>query len=71
VGEIEEAAACLYVLISHPDWEESAIVKALRDDLIAQYGRQRLSAALAALFVDSPDHRIPPAFAERIAPYAL
>jgi hypothetical protein len=71
VGEIEEAAACLYVLTSHPDWEQSAVVAALRDDLVAQYGRQRLSAALAALFVDSPDHRIPAAIAERIAPHAL
>lgn len=71
VGEIEEAAACLYLLTSHPDWENAVIVRSLRDDLIAQYGRQRLSAALAALFVDSPDHRIPAAIAERIAPHAL
>jgi len=71
VGEIEEAAACLYVLTQHPDWEDSAIVRALRDDLIAQYGRPRLSAALAALFTDSPDHLIPEAIAARIAPHAL
>jgi hypothetical protein len=71
VGEIEEAAACLYVLTQHPDWEATAIVRALRDDLIAQYGRPRLSAALAALFTDSPDHLIPEAIATKVAPHAL
>jgi hypothetical protein len=71
VGEIEEAAACLYALTSHPDWEQSTIVRALRDDLVTQYGRPRLSAALAALFTDSAEHLIPQAVAERIAPHAL
>lgn len=71
VGEIEEAAACLYILTTHPDWEDAAIVRALRDDLIAQYGRPRLSAALNDLFIDGPDHHIPQAIAERIAPHAL
>lgn len=71
VGEIEEAAACLYVLSQHPDWEHAAIVATLRDDLLAQYGRARLSAALAALFADSADHLIPPSIAESIAPHAV
>ena len=71
VGEIEEAAACLYILVQHPDWEDTAIVRALRDDLVAQYGRPRLSAALAALFTDSPDHLIPEAIAVKVAPHAL
>jgi hypothetical protein len=71
VGEIEEAAACLYRLTSHPDWEGAAIVHTLRDELVAQYGRPRLSAALNDLFIDSADHHIPPAIAERIAPHAL
>ncbi len=71
VGEIEEAAACLYILTQHPDWEHAAIIVALRDDLIAQYGRARLSAALNDLFTDSSDHHIPEAIAQRIAPHAL
>jgi hypothetical protein len=71
VGEIEEAAACLYILTGHIDWEDSAIVRALKDDLLAQYGGARLTAALRDLFIDSPDHHIPPAIAERIAPHAL
>jgi hypothetical protein len=71
VGEIEEAAACLYILTTHPDWEHAATVEALRDDLVAQYGRPRLSAALNDLFNDSADHHIPAAIAERIAPHAL
>ena len=71
VGEIEEAAACLYLLTSRPEWDDAAIVAALRDDLVAQYGRPRLAAALSELMADSPDHHIPPAVAERIAPHAL
>jgi hypothetical protein len=71
VGEIEEAAACLYVLTSHPDWENAVIVRTLRQDLMAQYGRARLSAALNDLFTDSADHHIPPAIAQRLAPHAL
>lgn len=71
VGEIEEAAACLYILTEHIDWEDATIVRALKDDLIAQYGGARLTAALRDLFIDSPDHHIPPGIAERIAPHAL
>ncbi len=71
VGEIEEAAACLYILTEHIDWEDAAIVRALKADLNAQYGAARLAGALADLFTDSSDHHIPPAIAERIAPHAL
>ena len=71
VGEIEEAAACLYALTSKPEWDSAAIVTALRDDLLKQYGRPRLVAALNELMIDSSDHHIPPAIAERIAPHAL
>ncbi len=71
VGEIEEAAACLYALTARPEWHDSTIVKALSADLLKQYGRPRLLAALDALMIDSPEHHIPPAIAERIAPHAL
>jgi hypothetical protein len=71
VGEIEEAAACLYALTGRPEWDNAVIVKSLRDDLLHQYGRPRLVAALADLVIDSGEHHIPPAIAERIAPYAL
>ena len=71
VGEIEEAAACLYALTGLPEWDSAAIVSALRDDLLKQYGRPRLVAALSELMVDSTQHHIPPAIAERIAPHAL
>jgi hypothetical protein len=40
---------------------------ALRDDLIRQYGRPRLVEALSQLMIDSPEHHIPSALAERIA----
>jgi len=71
VGEIEEAAACLHILTAHPDWQDAAIVRTLKDELIAQYGASRLAGALEKLFKDSDDHYIPRAIAERIAPYAL
>ena len=71
VGEIEEAAACLYALNGKPEWDSAAIVRALHDDLLKQYGRPRLVAALSELMIDSPDHHIPLAIVERIAPYAL
>ena len=71
VGEIEEAAACLYLLTSRPEWDTAAIVAGLRDDLVGQYGRPRLAAALDELMIDSMDHHVPPAIAERIAPHAL
>jgi hypothetical protein len=71
VGEIEEAAACLYALTAHPEWHGAAIVAALRDDLERQYGRPRLAAALSELMADSPEHHIPAAIASRIAPHAL
>jgi hypothetical protein len=71
VGEIEEAAACLYALTGRPEWDNAAIVAALRDDLVRQYGRPRLAAALTELMMDSPQHHIPAAIAARIAPHAL
>jgi hypothetical protein len=71
VGEIEEAAACLYALTGRPEWDDAAIVRALHDDLVTQYGRPRLVAALSELMIDSPDHHIPASLAARIAPHAL
>ena len=71
VGEIEEAAACLYALTGHPEWDSSAVVKALREDLLKQYGRPRLVTALSDLMVDSPDHHIPSSIFEKVAPHAL
>jgi hypothetical protein len=71
VGEIEEAAACLYALTGRPEWDNAAIVAALRDDLVRQYGRPRLAAALTELMIDTPQHHIPAAIAARIAPHAL
>ncbi len=71
VGEIEEAAACLYALASHPDWSKEPIVTMLKPDLLNQYGSARLEAALAALMTDTQDHLIPQQVAERVAAHAL
>jgi hypothetical protein len=71
VGEIHEAAACLYELTKRPEWADSAIVSSLRADLLTQYGSAKLEAALAELMTDSPDHHVPGTLAERIAAHAL
>jgi hypothetical protein len=67
VGEILEAAACLYELTKRPDWAETAIVSKLKPELLTQYGRERLETALAELMTDSPDHHIPPELAIPLA----
>lgn len=71
VGEIEEAAACLYALAGNPDWQDEPIVRLLYPDLIAQYGAPRLDAALADLMADATEHLIPAPIAERVARHAL
>lgn len=67
VGEILEAAASLYELTKRPEWADDHIVAALREDLLLQYGAERLDSALAELMADSPEHHIPPDIAEHIA----
>ena len=71
VGEILEAAACLYTLTRHSDWHETAVVRAIKQDLLAQYGEPRLQAAMAECLTDSHDHHIPPALAAKVAAYAV
>lgn len=71
VGEIEEAAACLYALTNRSEWENEPIVSMLKPDLLNQYGSQRLDDALAELLIDSPEHLIPSDIFERVAPHAL
>ncbi|GLQ55645.1 hypothetical protein GCM10010862_29040 [Devosia nitrariae] len=71
VGEILEAAACLHVLTGRPEWAGDAIVAALRDDLLAQYGEPVLLEAMRELMTDSPDHHVPAELAARIATHAL
>ena len=71
VGEILEAAACLYTLTRHADWHEAAVVKAVKADLLAQYGEPKLQMAMAECLTDSHDHHIPPALAAKVAAYAV
>ena len=71
VGEILEAAACLHLLTERPEWRDDAIVAALRDDLLAQYGQPALEAAQRELMTDSPEHHIPADLAKRVAEHAL
>jgi hypothetical protein len=71
VGEILEAAACLYTLTRHAEWHDSYVVKAVKDDLFAQYGEPKLQLAMAECLTDSHDHHIPPALAAKVAAYAV
>ena len=71
VGEILEAAACLYTLTRHADWHQAAVVRAIKTDLLAQYGEPKLQAAMAECLTDSHDHHIPPALAAKVAAYAV
>ena len=71
VGEILEAAACLYTLTRHADWHEAAVVRAVKADLFSQYGEPKLQAAMAECLTDSHDHHIPPALAAKVAAYAV
>lgn len=67
VGEILEAAACLFALTRAPAWQNDRVVAALAGDLLRQYGAPQLDAALIALMADSPDHLIPPGLAGKVA----
>jgi hypothetical protein len=67
VGEILEAAACLWELTQRPEWRDDPVVAALRPDLLAQYGEPKLRAALAELMQDSAEHHVPREIAERVA----
>ncbi len=71
VGEIEEAAACLYALTKMPEWAEEPIVTTLKPDLLTQYGSARLEAALDELLTDTTEHLVPADIAERVAAHAL
>ena len=71
VGEILEAAACLYSLTRHADWHQDTVIKALKADLFAQYGEPALQAALADCLIDSHKHHIPPDLAAKVAAYAV
>ena len=71
VGEILEAAACFYTLTRHADWHEARIVSAIKPDLFAQYGEEKLQLSMAECLTDSRDHHIPPALAAKVAAYAV
>lgn len=71
VGEILEAAACLYELTSRREWAEEPIVSKLRADLVNQYGISKLKAALEELMTDSKDHHVPPEVAKKVRSHAL
>ncbi len=59
VGEILEAAACLWRLTSNPEWNEDTIVFTLQSDLVAQYGAETLDRAYEDLMTDTPEHHLP------------
>ncbi|WP_404402686.1 hypothetical protein [Pelagibacterium halotolerans] len=70
VGEILEAAACLWAIAVHPDWRETSVVKTLKPDLEAFYGPDRLISAYAEAMTDSTEHLIPAHIFDKVAPHA-
>lgn len=71
VGEIEEAAACLWQLTQRPDWADDAIVARLKQELLAQYGSERLQSALEELMTPSAEHHVPPELAKKVFGHAV
>lgn len=71
VGEILEAAACLYTLTLREEWREDAIVARLSADLLTQYGSAKLEAAYEELMADSDAHLIPADLAAKVSPHAV
>jgi hypothetical protein len=67
VGEILEAAACLYELTKRAEWADAAIVSRLKPELIEQYGADRLEQAVDELMTDSAEHHIPADIETRLA----
>jgi hypothetical protein len=59
------------MLTLRAEWADDAIVSALGDDLLAQYGSARLESAYQDLMTDSADHLIPADLFARISPHAL
>jgi len=59
VGEILEAAACLWVLTDRAEWKDDALVSNLNIDLLNQYGKDTLENAYKQLHTDSDEHLIP------------
>jgi UDP-N-acetyl-alpha-D-muramoyl-L-alanyl-L-glutamate epimerase len=70
VGEILEAAACLWRISQRPEWRDSAVVIALRPELEAFYGKAKLETAFDDLMTDSPEHLIPAAIETAVYPHA-
>lgn len=70
VGEILEAAACLWRVSADPEWRDSAVAAALRPELEAFYGKARLEAAFDELMADSHDHLIPKSIQIAVTPHA-
>lgn len=70
VGEILEAAACLWRISKNPQWRESAVAAALKPELTTFYGEARLEAAFTDLMTDSPDHLIPAPIKTAVTPHA-
>jgi len=71
VGEILEAAACLYRIARQPGWADDAIPALLLPELVSQYGAAQLDAAFDELHTDSLEHFIPVDLERRIAAHAV
>lgn len=71
VGEILEAAACLWQLTKNTEWRDALMVKTLKADLEKQYGGEILDSAFTDLKRDASEHLIPEKLAKKVAHNAL
>lgn len=71
VGEILEAAACLFQLTKHAEWSDATLIKMLLPDLENQYGINTLEDAYADLQNDRDEHFIPAELMQKVAQNAL
>lgn len=71
VGEILEAAACLWQLVDQDAWKNDPLVKSLRPELEKQYGAEKLEQAFKDLHIDATIDLIPQSMAKHVAPHAV
>ncbi len=71
VGEILEAAACLFALCGKKDWQDDLLIAKLKNNLVNYYGEEKLKNALDDLLEDSFDHLIPKNIYEKVMFNAL
>ncbi len=69
VGEILEAAACLFALTKQKDWQNDLLIVKLKDELLGFYGEKKLTQELSDLMKKSNEHLIPREIEKKVMAY--